>query len=831
MTVSIEVKNQFLKDFQDKILQGRQLLQKANHQWASRLFNNLYFEIEKTEWLVSQKKRQLIMVITNSWWIYLNSLTKQKERIDIIRLIDAYKRFFSFLSQLDEFDLFNNFWTELLKTFIKADNLDIEGITKFINSFCLKVKAQDNYLTLTELQILLIYLRKTVFPSELFNFSLKFLGEIVYKLEPSKKALLLFVFLENINIKNQIIEDSQEFVQNVNKILANRIPPFLRENFSDMRKITVNKLNFKYTLSDLEELIYYLNNIGEFSWIIIIIRYIFAKLNEFENFQVALNYIRKFIDFLISRNRFAIVYEIYDFLEDIFMYRTDLGYDDALIELWVEACKKFVDLKEKKYLLLSMEKLNNHLRIPQSPIQIYHYFYTYNYIWQFKSRFFTLEDDDFWKMLFYRALYEEKDFSLTEKIIPFLEKDIKSKITDLDLLYNKAESIKTKIYSFEEDSNGSLSISPDFILNQAIIRINSDGLISYRMISKNYIINEGIISNEFWNDTKIMEIYNDLFSESEKKKFKFNLTEFGKLLYIFLPKLIRDFFKQLKTKERNFTPYIYFILNDMTIPFGLVYDDNFFMLKFSSGYKIGEPPLVGVAFGQVVQEESITKTTINKFNVLIIEAANAKSPLKWNEEHKNKTLIFPFPDAFEELNHITGFFNTCDNVNHISILSGLNSTREKILLNLSQVASKIIHFVGNIFYSKMSPKDSYFLTNDNNLITFREIKYALEKNESNSKPLLFFDAQFFSVDGKRLKNTLKIFGEIVSQFNYNKISGIIFQAHSLFNEDTRNIKETFYLNLFKNDSQGVALLKARQQCKSSIAISSFVNFGIPWKKL
>ena len=31
----------------------------------------------------------------------------------------------------------------------------------------------------------------------------------------------------------------------------------------------------------------------------------------------------------------------------------------------------------------------------------------------------------------------------------------------------------------------------------------------------------------------------------------------------------------------------------------------------------------------------------------------------------------------------------------------------------------------------MSPKDSYFLTNDNNLITFREIKYALEKNESN----------------------------------------------------------------------------------------------------
>ena len=335
MTVSIDVKNQILKDFQGKILQGRQLLQKANHQWASRLFTNLYFEIEKTEWILPQKKRQFIMVITNSWWIYLNSLTKQKDSIDIIRLIDAYNRFFSFLSQLDEFDLFNNFWTELLKSFIKAENLSAEGITKFINSFCLKVKDRENYLNLIELQILLSYLRKTVFPSELFSFSLKFLSKIVYKLFGSQKALLLFVFMENINIKYQIVEDSkdsQEFVQNINKILTNHIPHFLREDFSTMRKITVNEQNFSSILTDLEELIYYLNNIGEFSWIIIIIRYIFAKLNEFQTFHAALNYIRKFIDFSISRNLFAIVYEIYDFLcfSDGIIYssifRIDMGH-------------------------------------------------------------------------------------------------------------------------------------------------------------------------------------------------------------------------------------------------------------------------------------------------------------------------------------------------------------------------------------------------------------------------------------------------------------------------------------------------------------------------
>ncbi|GAJ20129.1 unnamed protein product, partial [marine sediment metagenome] len=32
-----------------------------------------------------------------------------------------------------------------------------------------------------------------------------------------------------------------------------------------------------------------------------------------------------FISFAISRNRFEIAFDIYDFLEDLFMYQTDLG--------------------------------------------------------------------------------------------------------------------------------------------------------------------------------------------------------------------------------------------------------------------------------------------------------------------------------------------------------------------------------------------------------------------------------------------------------------------------------------------------------------------------
>ena len=833
MTVSSEIKDQFVKYFQNRVHQGRQLLQNANHQWASRLFTDLHFQIEKTEWLVSQKKRQLIMIIANSWWIYLNSL--KKDQIDIVKYIDAYKRFFSFLSQLDEFDLFNNFWNNLLKDFMKIEDLSIDGITKFINSFSIKVKEREDYLRLVELQILLMALRKSVFPSELFSFSLKFIGEILYKLEPSKKALLLFVFIENINLKYKLVDtdvESQEFILNINKILSNRLPPYLKEDFSNMRKISVNENNFENILADLEELIYYLNDITEFKWIIIVLRYIYSKLKEFQSFEVAISYIKNFIDFAIKRNRFVIAYEIYDFLDDVLLMHSDLGYEESLIELWVDACKKFFELKERKYLLLSMEKLNNHLKIPQTPEQIFHYFYTFNHLWKFKTKFFTLDPLDFWKMMFYRALYLEKDFDLTQKIIPYIEDEIRSKLTDLNSLYNEAESVKSQIYSFKEDSDELLASHPEFVLNKGIVRINSEGLISFRLISPDFAVVEGDILNEYWNDTIIIDIYNDLFSGKKEKSYKFNLTEFGKLLYLFLPKSLRDVLKQLKDKKPPFISHIYFILDMMTIPFGLVHDgDNFFMLKYGSSYKIGEPPLAGISFEQIIQEESTTTPPKKLINVLLIEAINSKGPLKWNEEFKNKTLIFPFPDGYDEVNHITNFLNVTSGV-QIKLLTGPNSTREKILTELSSGACNVIHFVGNIFYSKMSPHDSYFLTNDKKAITIQEVKNLLEATQSPIQPFIFFNSQFFDVDGRRLKNVLKQFGEIFSQFNFNRITGIISRTYPIFNEDARKIIENLYVDLFVNNyNQGGAMLKARRQCKSGLAISSFVMFGNPWKKL
>ena len=829
MAINAGVKNQFIKNFQNKILQGRQLLQNNNHRWGDKIFTNLYYDIEKIDWIEDQKKRQFIMIITNSWWIYLNSLISRKEegtKVDFIRYIDAYNRFFSFLSKLEEFDLFSNFWTVLLKNFIKKNELSIEGITKFVNSFCTIIKEREDFLKLVELQIILTFLRKSVFPSDLFRLSLKILGEILFKIEPSKKALFFFVFMENVNI--EYLENNPEFLQLINKSLANRLPNYLKEDFANMRKISINERNFSSILADLEEIIFYLNDIGENPWIIIVLKYLFSKMNEFQSFDEAVIYIRKFIDYSMVRSQFQIAYGIYDFLEDVFMYKTDLGYDNFLIELWVEACKKFIDKKDNKYLLLSLEKLNNHLKNPQTPAQIYHYFYSCNYLWKFKSKLFYLDSDDFWRMMFYRTLYEEKDFELAQKIIPYLDDKLKPHLTDLNSLYNESESLKSITYSFGDDFDIIPASSLEFELNQMILRINGKGLVSYHIIVDNNKIIEGTITNEFWNDLQIIDIYSDLFSGVKDKRYKFNLPEFGRLLFIFLPKSIRNFFK--KVRNSNVIPQIYLILDTMSIPFGLIYDDNFFMLKYSSGYKIGEPTLVQTVFEQSFKNTQ-SQPDQKKYNVLLIEAVNASGPLKWNEVNKIKELIYPFPVGTDEYNHMANYFNEQAEINQIKILNGFNTTRQKILSSLSNDPLNIIHLVCNIFYSEWSPKDSYLLTNDNDLITFDEIKSALDKNSSNQQPILFFNAQIFSIGGEKQKNVLRTFGEIVSQFNYDSITGIITRSYPLFNHETREVTTNFYNNLFKNYSQGVALLNARRQSKSGLAISSFLLFGKPWKKL
>ena len=858
MAVSLTYRKKFLKTFQEGIIQGRKLLFTANHHWGDRLLTDLYFKIEKSDWIDIQKKHQLIMVLANSWWMYINSLSKEirENDVDLIKYIDAYKRFYSFLIKIDDFYLLNSFFNNLLKKFIKKEELSLSGITNFINSFCFKVKEKEENQKLIELQLLLTYLRKSVFPQDFFHLSMELIGRAIFKIDPGKRALFLYVLLENTNLEYDLMENSDEFVKYISKTLVNRIPSYLKSDLSDVGKIQFNERNYQSYIDELNELIYYLNNIAEDSWIILIIKNIFTKLSKFSSFGEAITYIRRYIDFAVNRNRFDLAFAIYDYLEDIFLSQSDLGYDNVLIELWLEACKKFVVMNEKRYLLQSLEKLNNYLKIPQTNAQILHYFHTGDILWQLKSRFFSLDQKDFWRMMFHRALFEEKDIDLAKKLFPYLDKNIQAVLPDLEILLNDVKSLVNSVKFFDDEDSIPRFLGEPLDINQMIFRIDSNGLISYRFIFVGAKIVEGRILNEFWNDAQLFEIFNSIYSETEESSFDFSITDLGKLMFLFLNKSIRNLFKQFKVKSLGHVPEIYFILDQMTIPFELIFDNNFFLLKYSMGYIIGEPPLEGVSF----EEEHRLDSAINekKYKVLIIESTNSANPLIWNEQTKKKESLFDFPNGGEELDYILNFFNNREEIIEITILAGLDSTRDKVISYLKSGDYSIIHFIGNVFYSELNPFHSYFLTNDDELITFYDINTTLKSINKLHHPFIFFNTQLFDTKGKKLTSAMRAFGEIIKDFDLNLTCGILAKVIPIFDDETQTITSNFYIHFLNDLSQGISLLKARQECmvnrierlieqdlkildedegskhitiQNSKSISSFILYGKPWKKI
>ncbi|MGV9174133.1 MAG: hypothetical protein ACOC35_16415, partial [Promethearchaeia archaeon] len=399
MQISSKKKREFLSTFRTNIVQARKLLNERNHRWADKLLTNLYFKIETSEWLDIEKKRQLAHIISNTWWMYLNSLSvKHKEGglgYDIIRYVDAFKRFFLFLEKLNDMYLFESFAENLLKRFIQMENLSQKGITKFVNSLSNKVQSEENYDKLIEYQIILAILKKTVKPSPIFQFSFDKLEDIIFQVEPGRRSLFLYVLIENVNIKYHLEEDSNKFVKKVQEMLINRISSNLRGEFLKVGRISINERNYESICNDILYLINYMKDIGKNRWIISLIRNFFQKYQAFESLEEATTRSKDLIQNLLKHNNFQVAFEIYDLIEDELMYQGDLGYDQVLIELWVEATIKFSQMHEKGYLLQSLEKLKNHLSLPQSKSEIFHYFYTCNYIWQLKTRFFSLEPQDF----------------------------------------------------------------------------------------------------------------------------------------------------------------------------------------------------------------------------------------------------------------------------------------------------------------------------------------------------------------------------------------------------------------------------------------------------
>ena len=851
-----EKSQEFFKNFEKQIIQGRKLLKLGNHKWADKLFTKLYLDIQKADWINLQKKDQLNEILNNSWDKYIQSLVAQTEEgtiFDVIKYYDSYNRYFGFLAKQGKYYELLHHGKNLIKSYINQPDISINGLTKLVNSLSNIMKDEGNYYELLKYQILSIYLQKSFSPSTLYYFSMNYLWEFLKKIEPSKRPLLLYIFLENIGISYQLKENSDEFIQEINHIIVNRLRTELKNEFSLLSRIRINDKNFNEIFSDLENLLMYLNDIGESNWILSLIENIFLKIIQYDSFDNAVEYIKKYLYFLLKRNRFEISFNVYKFLGNYFKEFHENEYNFLLIEHWADACKNFRDLKEKKYLLRSLEELQKNISTPSNTKQIVHYFYVYNFIWRLKTKFITPEKFEFWNSMFYRAFFEEQDINLSENIIKFLSKKIQPLLTNLQEFRNICSLELENMPFFDQQDEGLLNIfdeKENLKIKNLLIRIRDNGEINFSGKFEDSQEFQDVIIDEYWNDDYLIKIYNDLFWNIEVEK-DITFVDFGKLLYLSLPKKLRNIFLKLKQDCTDHIPHIFLMLDNITIPFDLIHDGSgFTSLKYSIGYSLGEPDLRGINSKIPVLPLDQLK---QKFNILIFGSLNLMLPSKWDDATKNNVLMYPFNEGVNELNHIIQYFRESSFVDHMEYYIQENLTRENILNSIISGTNDIIHIIGNLFYSTENPKNSYFITNDYQTVSISDINYAIKKTTTTKKPFIFFNVRIFNLLGDQLPSNLKVISKIIQNFDQNEITGIIVRILYEFNDNTRQLISNIYNNLTDGFSQGISVLKARQKIllnkvasnvdqkeidiqqdmnvESIIAFNSFLLFGKPWKML
>ncbi|TFF98233.1 MAG: hypothetical protein EU547_02105 [Promethearchaeota archaeon] len=800
-------RNRFFIDFQKRLEQGKLLLEKNSHDWATRLFSDLYFRVESIVWLSKKRKEELILKITYIWKNYI-SILSSKEDYDFITIIDGYNRFLTYLLTVQDYTIFKEYTNKFLKLLLSRSNFSIPGIIKFINSITPTFMEQNNWIEIIELQILAIFLAKDFSKIKYLTRSKNYLEDLIRKIAPSDRKLFFYSLLENIHRKFNISKGLAEFNQALITKLIRKEIKLLGENVKSLKDIKVNKENYKSINEKLHTLYLYLINIGEQKWSVAIIKTVFYNSEKYETHKDAISKFYRSINQFKDRGMFDNIYELFIFLEERMISESNTKYNEGIIEIWVKACNIFSTRDEKKLLFITIERLQKYLVIPEKNSNIVHYFHTHNFLWQFKSQYLSFNEKEFWNMIFYRALFQQDDASLAKKIIPLLEENLHPYLKDFDSIIEEKEKYKAKIYQLAQIDKIPSDFK-DFKIANIIIKISTKGEFSYRIHYSNRNIYENTLKKEYWNSKYLMTIYKNLFSTPSEQKYGFNLKEFGKLLFLSLPKPLRDYFIQFS--QQILKPQICFVFDEVKVPFEFLYDEGgFIFLNYSLGYCIGRPSVMGSRFLTEQEPGSLDKPKEGS-NIILIDCINALAPKKWNEQKSKKESLFHFSAGPNQLRFAKELFENNEKINEFIGLTGSDSSKEKIIQNISKGNNHIIYFVGNLIFLESHPAYSYFITNDEKILNIKELIELLEIKPNNIKPLIFLDVRILDRHGLLQKNALDYISKILKNISATNLKGILIRITPDFNKETKTIISEFFKSLLNNNNLGISLFKARKE--------------------
>ncbi len=816
------------------MLIGQKLLRQGSHGWAEIAFEEILLSLERQKDLSAKNKDYVRSLVIQAWQARIQDLGRDQSPDKWIFLVDAYHHVLFLLFQNNSFKEIAKICQSLVLSLISQKEISRETLASIldpVSEFLLKGGFRREAL---EIQLAMMLIRGAAKSSDTLQKLLQYLASIVLKLGLNFRPIFFYALFDNATDFFNLQADRSarnELVSSLIETCRNAVSLDIRDAMGQTSKF-IHRFQIQEVKDNFVKLIQKLEILNEFDWAFGIIRNFARLLIENGLTEEALNLSQEFSEFSIRRGFYQFGFQGYSLIGNALATQ---GKKTELVSLWYGAARMFARSQQADLLNESIKKIDEYLDPPPTFANSVSYFSTYNEIWNLKSRLGQTTEADFWKMIFFRALFEERDLDIAKFAWKCLPDAFKSKC-------HPTGQIEEAVANVPKTPVGKITHT------RLVIRLVEQQEVDIYCTSPKSDEYLEIHSPEPWNSMELEEIFSQIIAHQREME----LLMFGRLIYLNLPAEVRRTIRSFKAESVQVQPHLLFIMDRFSLPVGLIHDGTSFLnLKFALSSMIGPTSLRGMS------EMTQDNPAADKLRLLFIANLNALDPRIWDEKTQKEEPLYCLSETEGEVNDIIQFAQKYPNVESVSYLIGTQATKEKILATIRELQPHVLHYAGILFYVEENPGESYLLAPEGKIISLEEIFQVFE--EFPVRPLLVLNVKLVNKKGEFILNAGYEAGQLGSLQSKYFLTGVLTRFAPIFNADSLSLFKGFYDCLLsrKVPEIGVALLKGGQQLVADKALqqattmsktledkeskvihfggdlttASFLLFGLPWRKL
>ena len=810
-----------MKIEQIQVLEGKfdrlaELLENQNHFWAVIVSDQISTLLESSNAQSSEKYHYYNHMI-RIWENYIKTLVEHLyENWPFV--YSAYQQLFNILFITKDHNKIAENGLRLARILVQINFATKDKIAEMLDSLAVLTFQADDYRDAIKIIFLAIYFRGTYLKTPYAEKSFQLLDQVIQHLSPDQRPILLNSFLSKAffsfftnpqESSEELWEKYTQFLNDIYRISVNAVSGTLRESFHLVKKLHSQYRDLLEQEGIFNQTIFNLQINDQHTWAYSIVSDYIQQLQSQKGMREAAKYLHGFIDRCLKQGAYQTAFDAYVDLAKLFPNK---GFPVFRAKFWAEACWNFRDNKNKIYFVTAVDRFREVLQTHPETDQMGDYLFAINEYYRITRGYIANSERVFWQVVLHRSIFEEGFEDIAKFVIHHQFKD------DPNFLRLMKENIPLTLQKHEDEKNIGENLDIGGMTPKKItlkIRIPKEkpikihSLIYYEGFTKESLLE----TSEIWNEEILTHMYLALYGEKAIEE----RSLFGKIAYLLLPDEIRRFFSTLNVKTSHI-PEVLMIIDEPSFPFEILEAMRAPLgSRFAFGYRFREPKLSN-SQKSLPEISSLAKS--GKIRFLGIGDMNDNSPQIWDDQQRKNIPIYKFTNGMNHirnigtiLQHYPQFLEESTLLNSQAITYGI--LEEKITAG----QLNIIYLACNLFYLKESPLDSYLITPDNKILSFRNflemLDYAQTHNQLQkipyTKPLLIFDGQVLDEDKKVINRPFLALSHISQKISSKDILGVFARISILENEYVNQYLHNFLEQVIANESLGGAILTANRK--------------------